>query len=693
MPFKFWSFVFVSLFALVVKGSWPSGLEAQAFEYHGKFGESFRVADFLSEDGTNLIQEAGSGLNLALQDFRHLAIHPSGRYVFLAGANSSSFFVLDVLSGKRFFQQSSLGFVRGLFWSEQNNRLVVATTRELAFYRLNSAFDLEKMSDFEIVEDSSRPKELLASCQINDNRYALLEIGDDLIDTRLRVIQGSSEVGGSPVFWEAIVGSGQAEDFLPIGLLCNEERVLILAEDEREDTKGEIVLYLRNSTSLAQASSPLFLGSSYEDFDLRNIIRSVRGTSFLLNFERRADVTTGPISRVVELNFSNFSVARTRSFDSDRILMLGSIEESNSIRSLLFRQDPDNGSAPIELYSVADTALATADLENPSASFSLSPNRLMPRWVGVSGGYAYALMDATGLGRFSRGSVLNLTEFSYEPPWIRFRAQVDRPAVVDLRFQEESLEGGFTTPSDSWGSSFLMRNLSPDSSEADQVFEISTSSLGVKLNRRHELVVFARENPGGVVSGREAVSFVFDPPPKPVINFRTGFGDQSFSVFFQVQEAPGDLSHFYLHLSESEEDLASLPSSEDEVPAFEREIVLQDGSRIQSPVRIDFKFWTGSIRFSPAFNSQTYYARVQVVDESLQFSSDDPPALGATPLKTRSLEQAFGGTNSCRLMATSLTGGSIFSFLVFFWALIGLRTAGFRQKKWAQRLRNRRGGD
>jgi hypothetical protein len=151
------------------------------------------------------------------------------------------------------------------------------------------------------------------------------------------------------------------------------------------------------------------------------------------------------------------------------------------------------------------------------------------------------------------------------------------------------------------------------------------------------------------------VPFEFNPDPKSVKNFRLQVGDQGLAVFFSGREEL-NTSHYYLYFSLDPDDLEILPTSESELrsagfASLRKTLNLVNGKSLQSPLKIDASDFGGRVSLGPLPNGQEVYFRVQVVNRSGKFSSDNPESLGEAPSPTEKLSEIFGSENSCSLRA------------------------------------------
>jgi hypothetical protein len=667
-----WKNLFVLCLGLISKSA-----DAEDHYYHGRIGESFLTGDFLSLTGGDITQPTGTANDLTDLSIRHLAIQPNGRYLFL-GNEVSDFKILDSLSGKRLFRQAIPGVLKGLFW-DSTNRLAVLSSEELAYYDLTKAFEPTKKERYEIPTTGSVSRLVTGGCQLASGQYVILESGAARDAPQLRLIQGILQTQ-IRTWTDLFPNINDRDRFRPESILCSSDRILVLLEDTDEDEEGEKLWMSLSTATLARSVSDLELESLEPNYLLKNWSLSANKERLMILWEVREDANIDFQTKLVEYNTATRAVVRQRSFE-ENLVSFGSFQEGSTETTGIFIL---NESEALEFHTFPAANLASTSLEDLLViGLESDFNRLSPLWSFSSDLYQYALLGSTGVFRFSRAPAFQIEEVEYAAPFLRFRIEPSERMRFDFRFREESVRGDLTAPSPSWGSSIDVQVLEPSDTEARRSIELNIGDLPVTSNRVHDLVVFGRKTPGGdsSLSSREGVSFTFDPPPLPVRDFRLGFGDQSVHIFFGANEAPGDIAHYYLHLSTSADDLAALPVSEEEIAASEREIALSNNQSLQSPIKIPFADWRGKQVIAPLSNGQEIYARVQVVDKSGQFSENDPAALGIQPTRTRSLESAFGGNQSCGLRMNSENPPAWGMLLIL---IVGLFLV-WRQKKWAQR--------
>lgn len=655
----------------------PLNVEADdSLQSHSVFGETYLVSDYLSLN-EEVVQAVGTLVDLTELPVRYMAVSPNGRNLFF-GNEASDFKVLDTLSGRRLFRHAVPGVLKGIFWN-RDNEIAVLTSEEFSFFDVSSPFEPEESETYELPTNQSISRQVSAGCFLNTNRYVVLESDVDRDAPQLRLMQ-RTQSSLVRTWAQLFPDFDDRERFRPERLLCGDTDVLLLMSDTSDDDFGEYRLMRLSGTSLERRGSDIIFENIEPEHQIKTLTVSGDKERLVVLYERREGETTSFLSKIVEYSLASFSVVRARFFE-EVLVSLVSLMRGNTERNIIFSEGEEEGEFWLQEYAAQE--LASLDLEEGRlVSLTSDFSRLVPEAQGSSDHFFYALLGSKALNRFSKASRFEIESFEYNPPQLSFQILPSEQMRFEFRFKEEPVEGATEGPSANWGRSITSKVLAPSDSEAARTIVINTSELFVKSNRRHEVVVFAYPSPGGSASlaARESESFVFDPPPLPVTNFRLGFGDLSLHVFFQTQESPDDLSHFYIHLSTDASDLSSLPNSEEEIESSEREISLANDEILRSPVRVDFNLWRGRQIFSPLPNGSEIFVRVQVVDETGQFSSSDPAALGIRPARTRSLESAFGGTQSCQISIGSWHW-SLFAYAAFLLSVLFLFRRSERKLK------------
>lgn len=638
---------------------------------------------------------------LADRSISEMDIRSDGRYLFYS-QGSASFGVIDLqdfVTG-RDFSIATESSVQGVFLLG-DARLAVVGTQSIQYFDVGEVFEPEEESDsFEF--PSSADTTPTDACLSESGRIFVLEEHPSDDDGHLiRLIDNKDE--SDQILWTELIDS-QASRYIPLGLRCAGSFVYVLSVRFDENEDGNYYIHRFSAATGAGFLEPFDIHEEYEDYELVDLAVEPGTENVLLLLNRLVNENNEDDALAVRINNGNFA-SRTEQGVGQGGQGISFYRSSGQVHYGFFVQTD-------LLEDVASQRSENFMLRIASGSFS-SGNFLEDRGTGLttvsearfsewilpeSDHYAFGLIESSGVSLVSSSLDLRLSNVSTSSNAslssdtdLTFSMTAPFDGEYEIRFSESLPEEGNSSAIDTnFGKEIASGDL-----EAGEPLQIvlSVDDIGVTKNRNHSIAIYATQKRSSSTPeiARRGVFFRFDPPPQAVTDFRLAYGDQGVFVFFRSNEnSSEDLDRFLIYFSYDQTALEALPTSETSLAEWRASnpaIQLVDGSFLGRPIELNASR-ERSIRYAigPVENNLMLFVRVQVVDNQGQFSSENPAALGISPLQTRTLPGALGSPESCQLRA-SRPGLSLYLCLFLF--LVGL----VLEKKWAQRLRNRRGGD
>jgi hypothetical protein len=647
----------------------------------------------------------GEVRGLESEAVRYADIRSDSRYLFYS-SGAASWNVIDLLDGvRKGSAQTVKAAVKGLFL-RNDSLLVVVTSDGIQHFDVEDVFEPELLS-YEFDRPTDDGTEVFKSCQDKNGRVYFLET--DNADQRhvLRYLNFQSQNDGEFSWSNLFSGSvPDSRDLLPVSILCGANRVHIIAAYFETDPEE------RHIASLTQTSPPSISTAkiSSTDYIFDDVILSADGANLLHRQSRLFDDNeigddgsvlnpsasdsrllaspeSAPASPTIA-NIGSGGVSLASFFKGSQVFYAAFVEQDilesssnpplNQFLSILRSSFSNNPNFGTNRY----TGLATAGTQAPSTWLSTAADH-----------YAYGLVETQGVIRVSDAPSLN---FVTDPGTgtlsgnsnLNFQIQSPTKLSYEIRIDESFDEKG-----ESAGiSTGIGKKIAEGILQAGQAKSISLTleDVNISRNAQHSLLIFGQRSNNQVYNevARLGLLFNFDPPPSAVKAFRLSYGDSSIRAHWYSDDRSQDLSHYLVYFSYDPAALVGeLPVSSQQLEASFRSTVAGiGGASFSSPILVEAAGFEGSVDIAPIENDRDLYVRVQAVDESGQYSRDNPEQLSERPRRTRSLATALGGSNSCQITGSAFSSG-------WLWALLVLLGMCFGQKKWAQRLRNRRGGD
>ncbi len=635
MPYKLLSFVFLALFCVQQPDLYSQSVEVTEFGYRGKLQglQSSRIQAW--------------------------AIRPDGRYLFYA-TGGSSFRALDLQDGVTVGSEEGTASAEILALHMKSQTIVYALSSEgVESFNVTKPF---KPEDATSVYERDSSKTVLDGCFDGDDRAYFLESAQRAADREVRITQNSSIV--ARVNWNRLFSS-DPENITPSTIRCLNDGALVFATKSNREK-----LYIARVSEAGVVSASYDVDANYDDYKPIDFHLSTDNRYLLLLLKRRQSAGGTDDAIVLKMSSENLRPAHEVDLGADPQGLSVFLNGSDSMAGFFIGRDTlESRSNPPEtkFLSTSLNALeAGADfgdrgVGSNSVGAFLNSFPFSSRWLFTNQDhYAYGLTESAGITLVSRAPYLVLKEGPGSGPFSqssRIRFKIRSAEAIDYRiyFNNE--------PSEDGTQSGLVSNPGRDvlsgsmSASETKDFSIRLSSFGLTKIGKYSFIFTAKKRGAGTNSvnyptARLGIPFEFYPDPKPVNNFRLGYGDQSVTVFFSPGERTDNLSHYYLYFSSQASDLEQLPTSETELRSsdfdqLENTFNLVGGGQLVSPKKIPADSWGGSIRLGPLPNGEKIYFRVQVVNKASKFSSNDPAALGESPALTKSLSQAFGSLDSC----------------------------------------------
>ena len=631
---------------------------------------------------------------------QHMALRSDGRYLFYS-TGGASWNVIDLLDMVTRASADVLvdASVQGLFL-DGDKRLIVATTKGAQYFDVTDVFDPEEESIGGEADKYVRPTSAQTSvesvCMSSAKTLYFLETSST--ENRYNIIRSVADKKDvDEVDWATLFPSFPNR-LTPDGIIrCATNELLLGAEDFEEADFNLTVARIAYSGFRSAAQTYLIpddasgvLKTDVELFDIKDFVLSPSKDKVFLMFNAASgsfqdkaahtQILSLPTSlsggfnigmgaagaaiaayRLGETDYLSFFMGlnyfdSTLNPDADQLLTLPMASFSAPLPNGIFGDDEDRGEAVYGSSSVGSL--------------------LGSEWLSTKNDqYVYGRTENSGVSLLTKGPLL---EFSVSPSTTLTSSQAlsfglvsDRDVIVEIRFDENADPKGDQTGLD-FEKGRLIKSVYLTKDTAQDI-QITTRELSITKNGSQGIMIFAqpKEALDGSQTARLGATFSYDPPPKAVTGFRLGAGDQSIHVYFSANLASDDIREVQVYFSYDVADLDTLPRSDTEKAAWSRTVPGVGSRSLSSPAIVPSSGSLGKYVIAPIENNQDLCVRVLVVDTSGQYSDNNPAALCDSPVKTRSLAAAFGGTNSCSL---TLGASPYFIFLLLFLVLYGFIT-------------------
>ncbi|PIR23062.1 MAG: hypothetical protein COV44_04895 [Deltaproteobacteria bacterium CG11_big_fil_rev_8_21_14_0_20_45_16] len=609
---------------------------------------------------------------------QHMALRSDGRYLFYStgGASWNVIDLLDMVT-KAAEDVAVDASVQGLFL-DGDRRLIVATTEGAQYFDVTEVFEPEEETKNGAADKYVRPTSAQTSvesvCMNAAKTLYFLEISS--IENRYNIIRSVADKKDvDEVEWATLFPSFPNR-LTPDGIIrCAANEILLGAEDLEEADFNLTIARMAYSSFGSSAETYVIpddalgvLKTDVELFDIKDFVLSpAKDRAFLMfnaaleSFQDKASHTqilslptslSGDFSigmgaagaaiaayRLSETDYLSFFMGlnyfdSVLNPDADQLLTLPMASFSSSLPSNVFGDDEDRGEAVYGSSSIGSV--------------------MGSEWLSTKNDqYVYGLSESSGVSLLTKGPSL---EFSVSPGStltssqpLSFGLISDREVKVEIRYDPDADPKG-----DSGGLDFekgrLIKSLYLTKDTAQNI-QITASELSISKNGDQGITIFAqpKEVLDGSQTARLGATFSYDPPPKAVTGFRLGAGDQSIHVYFSTNLSSDDIREVQVYFSYTASDLDTLPTSDIEKVAWSRTVTGVGSRSLTSPTVLPSSGSLGKHVIAPIENNQDICVRVLVVDTSGQYSDTNPAALCDSPVKTRSLAAAFGGTNSCAM--------------------------------------------
>ncbi|MGA0164384.1 MAG: hypothetical protein ACO3LE_09125 [Bdellovibrionota bacterium] len=625
------------------------------------------------------------GVNVKSFDLRSDA-----RYLFYS-TGSSSWNVVDLLDmttlGPQNFNAGSN--VVALFY-RSSNELVVVSAKRIDLYDVTKVFKPELKSTSYTFPSANSP---LDACVGENGQIFVLEF-DSLGNFFVRVLSSNLNVLKT-ISWSTIFeNSGRpSEDLFPIAIRCFKAGAILVAEEERPSDASDFWLGLIQD-DLSVLSPVVVRQAAYS---LQDLIVDNYSQRVLTLFNREISQAKSSDSILKVFNFDSEAVEPFPSLfnvGSEGKALSAFLENSKPFYSAFVGQDylsssvspPQNQVLQFEAANSVSSLNLLPDRGVEDAVFGLGP--IFSQWRSSnSDHYAYGLFSSQGVGLLSDSPKFEIVEIENlklsASKDLEFTVRSDRDVDLKIRVIDD-----IKTEGEASGININRGSLISSSSlNENENFEVRISAEQVKttkeLNLRLLLLATEKNNSEASIA-RVGLPFSIDKEPPAVQNLRLGFGDRSLRVFFDLPYDPGDIDYFLIFMAKSEVELETLPTSVEDLNETWNDLRFEGHGEasFSNPIKISQSDWQGSYEIAPLKNDEDVFIRVLVVDQSSNFSLENPASISNRPRPTLSLQKAFG-SQGCSLQAvTNNSGGTFASFIFFVLSLMIFRRL---KKNWAQR--------
>ena len=625
------------------------------------------------------------GVNVKSFDLRSDA-----RYLFYS-TGSSSWNVVDLLDMNTLGSQNinSGSNVVDLFY-RSSNELVVVSAKKIDLYDVTKVFKPELKSTSYTFPQTTSP---LDACVGENAQIFVLEF-DSFGNSFVRVLSSDFRVLKTISWPDIFDSSGRpSQDLFPIAIRCFKAGAIVLAEEEVPNALSDFWLgRIGNDLTVLNSVVVRQVGYSLQDLIVDDYSQRV-----LALFNREISQSNSSDSILKVFNFdSEGTVPLTSLFNlgSEGKALAAFIENSKPFYSAFVGQDYLGSSvSPLEnqilQFEVADSTSSLSLLPDRGvvdAVFGLDP--IFSQWRSSnSDHYAYGLFSSQGVGLLSDSPKFEIVEIENlklsASNDLEFTVRSDRDVDLKIRVIDDiKTEGETSGININRGS--LISSLSLNKNENSEV-HISAEQVKTTKELNLRLLLLATDkNQSESSIARLGLPFSLDKEPPAVQNLKLGFGDRSLRVFFDLPFDPGDIDYFLIFMAKSEAELETLPTSVSGLNETWNDLKF-DGhgeASFSNPIKLNYADWQGSHEIAPLKNDEDVFVRVLVVDQSGNFSLENPASISSRPRPTLSLQKAFGSQGCSLQAATKGSGGTFASFIFLIFTLMIFRRL---KKNWAQR--------
>ena len=518
-----------------------------------------------AEDYVNGLK--GSIFPLQNLSVSHIALREDGRYLFFA-LKGSSFNVLDLQDMARLGTATSVDAdVRGL-GMDGDARLIVLTKKGAQYFNLPKPYDIkEEATDYERPENDTLS--VLEACFEPSSKVAFfLEQSSSSGDQHLLRLM-KDKVQLQTLSW-ANLFSGNSTDLKPFAVRCGNQRAFVFAKAKESSRSEE--LWVSSVSAVGSVSEKSDLGDVLPTtYQWKDFILSPNKDRIFVLFNKKTPTSTVDDAVVASISVTSLTNRTTMNLGSGGRALVGFFVGDSQRLGLFVDKDilKSGSNPPLNQFlfgEISDFGTSSFVREDRGPGSASVGQRVGSLWLSSKDDvYAYGLTETLGVSLVSEAPWVRFSEspsgqsiFTGTP--LRFKIISDITARYEVRMDVDEPKEGVTTGVElTPGSLFQSGTLSANQA---QNFELNIDSLGIKTSKDLSLQVISRDVEGGAGSAHSRLGFRFsiDPPPTPVRNLRTGFGDQSVHVFFDEPEQ-GDVDSYLIYFSYTESDVETLNPS------------------------------------------------------------------------------------------------------------------------------------
>ncbi len=660
------------------------------------------LANFLltfSDSGVRAAEEPKFGYRGTVQALAGIAmtsmsLRSDGRYLFFTQGDSN-FYVFDTNDMARLAAKEISGTALAVRLASDTSLLVLTTTG-LYSYDVTYPFKLDSSST--IKEKTTASTTITDACIDSNGTGWYLESETDPV---IRSIAAAGET--QVAVFSAVLGSSANFTTTEARIHCAGTRHFISATNTASGTEG---LHFGSVEDKSRIRLEDYRPTSSHSLD--DQILSADGSRFVALFNRTSDPAASDDAVALvfnlggalgapnsEVNLGSGGRALT-SFSEGSDIYIGAFvatdnahgaQTDSSDRFLYAKQDNFTSTAPNDAFTHGEGSSDVSASNFNSTVFSTGDH--YKYWMAnnsSTGGSALTLL--------SKAASLQFLTYPGEPTLsgsagLSFQITSDSNITYAIYFNENASDDGEASGLNPTAGIQIGSDGSLSAGSSSDSFSITATDLSITQQKVHSLIVIARrvEDGSGAQVARAGFRFEYDPPPGPVKNMRTRFGDQAVQLEFEAP-SDNDLKGFYIFFSLERTDLESLDTTSSS------QFIGQPGYVFQSPKLVEAEDFHGSFKLAPILNLQQVWFRVVVMDKAGNLSTDNPDAVGGTAYPTKSLSDALrGDTKSCSL--NPLGEFDVISQII--WPIFGIYLLillkARRKKIGPSTSRNRRGGD
>ncbi|MDB5038572.1 MAG: hypothetical protein JWQ35_2100 [Bacteriovoracaceae bacterium] len=625
------------------------------------------------------------------QSINSMSIRSDGRYLFYSN-KTAGFQALDLQDMATVGNAIAVnGIAFGVFLTS-DTRAAVATANGVEYFNVTYPFAVTEESQ-KYTRDISSNTTVMDACMDSSQNIYFLEQGT-ASNHIVRVVNGLSQTALTN--WSTIFSAAGSNfgNLNPVAIRCGAQGAFVLAS---QITNGsETGFWVAGVGALSMNAFDIVLANSLSNYQRTDFVLSQKKDQLIFLYNKIPANQTGITIDNSKAVFVSPSGSFSLNVGSSGKAVASFLDATQVFHGFFIGQDvitnPSNPPSNNFLFSQAEnftTAFQPSQFGTPGVGDASAGASTPSLWVSSANDhYKYGATESSGLVLISKAPLLQFvgnpqgqTLLGSQP--LKFTLTSDSDVNYEFHIDSNAdARGSSSGISTSAGTTIKAGTLSANTNTD---FVLTASDVGLTLVKNYSLMIFARapnDGPTGLTA-RTGFTFLFNPPPGPVTHFKLGFGDESAEASFGLPPS-GNIATIILHFSYNLSDLDSLPSDTSSLAASARTVTILNGATLTSPIQIPIANWNGSYVIAPIENGKTIYVRPQLLDNSGQFSSNDPAALGVTVYRTLSIAEALGSANSCELQVNAKWDSSVL-WLTFFGllALFGIRRGS---KNWAQHI-------